>query len=521
MALVEIEAGPHRVTAAITRDAVEELGLAEGVEATAMVKATSVMVERGGGRRRRARRALASALACSPRCGRRMRRRQLGRGREHDRGGGELVVSAAASLEPAFTAYAEAAGIDAKQSFAGSDDLAAQIRQGVTPGRLRRRQHQPPRRPLRRGPGLQAGRLRHQHAGARGARGLADRLARRPDRRDVTLAIGDEGVPVGDYTREVLARPADTGVGGDPRQRALARARRRRDRRQAHPGRGRRRLRLRHRRGRHRRRADRDRPARRSCSPTSPTAPRWSKGAENPEGAQSFIDGLLEGDGADALARRPASGRRRELSDDAAGPSRSCCSPRSRSRSLFLILPIVAIFADTAPADLIDSLGSDASRDALWLSLQTTLAALVVIVVVGTPAAYLLATREFRGKALVTTAIELPLVLPPAVAGIGLLAAFGPEGIFGSALDDAGIELVLQTAGRDRRADLRRRALLPAPGAGGVRGGRPRPARRGAHARRRRGAGVLARRDPLRRRRDRRPGWRSPGAGRWASSGRR
>jgi molybdopterin-binding protein len=49
MALVEIEAGPHRVTAAITRDAVEELGLVEGVEATAMVKATSVMVERGVG----------------------------------------------------------------------------------------------------------------------------------------------------------------------------------------------------------------------------------------------------------------------------------------------------------------------------------------------------------------------------------------------------------------------------------------------------------------------------------------
>jgi molybdopterin-binding protein len=47
MALVEIEAGPHRVIAAITRDAVEELGLAPGVEATAAVKATSVMVERG------------------------------------------------------------------------------------------------------------------------------------------------------------------------------------------------------------------------------------------------------------------------------------------------------------------------------------------------------------------------------------------------------------------------------------------------------------------------------------------
>jgi molybdate transport system permease protein len=114
---------------------------------------------------------------------------------------------------------------------------------------------------------------------------------------------------------------------------------------------------------------------------------------------------------------------------------------------LFLVLPVVAIFANTAPGELIDSLGSDASREALWLSLKTTVAALVVIVVIGTPAAYLLATREFRGKAAVMTAIELPLVLPPAVAGIGLLAAFGPNGIFGSALEDAGIELVLQTAG--------------------------------------------------------------------------
>ncbi len=46
MALVEIEAGPHRITAAITRDAVEELGLVEGARATAAVKATSVMIER-------------------------------------------------------------------------------------------------------------------------------------------------------------------------------------------------------------------------------------------------------------------------------------------------------------------------------------------------------------------------------------------------------------------------------------------------------------------------------------------
>lgn len=114
---------------------------------------------------------------------------------------------------------------------------------------------------------------------------------------------------------------------------------------------------------------------------------------------------------------------------------------------LFLVLPIVAIFADTAPDELIAALGESQARDALWLSLQTTLAAVAVIVVIGTPAAYLLATREFRGKAAVITAIELPLVLPPAAAGIGLLAAFGPEGILGGSLERAGIALVLETAG--------------------------------------------------------------------------
>jgi molybdate transport system permease protein len=114
---------------------------------------------------------------------------------------------------------------------------------------------------------------------------------------------------------------------------------------------------------------------------------------------------------------------------------------------LFLILPVVAIFADTSPGTLIDSLGSEVSRDALWLSLKTSLAALALIVAFGTPAAYLLATRSFRGRSLIVTAIELPLVLPPAVAGIALLAAFGPKGVFGAALDDAGIRLVLETAG--------------------------------------------------------------------------
>jgi molybdate transport system permease protein len=113
----------------------------------------------------------------------------------------------------------------------------------------------------------------------------------------------------------------------------------------------------------------------------------------------------------------------------------------------FLTLPLVALFVDTTPRRLIGSLDDPGVADALWLSLRTTLLAVGVIVVVGTPAAYLLATRRFRGRDVVVTLIELPLVLPPAVAGVALLAALGPQGLVGGALEDAGVRLVLETAG--------------------------------------------------------------------------
>jgi molybdate transport system permease protein len=114
---------------------------------------------------------------------------------------------------------------------------------------------------------------------------------------------------------------------------------------------------------------------------------------------------------------------------------------------VFLTLPIVAIFVDSTPAGLIDSLGDPGALDALWLSLRTTAISIAIILLVGTPAAYLLATRSFRGRAALVTLIELPLVLPPAVAGIALLAAVGPAGILGGAIEAAGIELSLTTAG--------------------------------------------------------------------------
>jgi molybdate transport system permease protein len=113
----------------------------------------------------------------------------------------------------------------------------------------------------------------------------------------------------------------------------------------------------------------------------------------------------------------------------------------------FLTLPVVAIFVDTSPRELLGSLDDPVARDALRLSLETTSISIALILLVGTPAAWFLATRRFRGRAIAITLVELPLVLPPAVAGIALLAAVGPSGILGGAVSDAGVQLVLETAG--------------------------------------------------------------------------
>ncbi len=114
---------------------------------------------------------------------------------------------------------------------------------------------------------------------------------------------------------------------------------------------------------------------------------------------------------------------------------------------VFLTVPVAGIFVNVPPGELLASLGEEGSLEALHLSLQATALALAIIVVAGTPAAYLLATRSFRGRSLAVTLVELPLVLPPAVAGIALLAALGPEGLLGGLLADAGVQLVFQTAG--------------------------------------------------------------------------
>ena len=113
----------------------------------------------------------------------------------------------------------------------------------------------------------------------------------------------------------------------------------------------------------------------------------------------------------------------------------------------FLLLPMLALFFRISPAALLDALASDVALDALWISLKTGLIAHFFVLLVGTPAAYFLATKRFRGRGVLITLVELPLVLPPAVAGIALLALFSRYSLLGERLDAFGIRIPLtQTA---------------------------------------------------------------------------
>jgi molybdate transport system permease protein len=104
----------------------------------------------------------------------------------------------------------------------------------------------------------------------------------------------------------------------------------------------------------------------------------------------------------------------------------------------FLLLPLVAIFTQGSIRAGFEQPGA---WTALRISLETSTVSLGLMILFGTPIAFLLATTDMPGKTLLTTLFELPLVLPPAVAGLGLLMAFGRFGLLGSELSALGIEL--------------------------------------------------------------------------------
>ncbi|MBX0327891.1 ABC transporter permease [Oscillochloris sp. ZM17-4] len=112
---------------------------------------------------------------------------------------------------------------------------------------------------------------------------------------------------------------------------------------------------------------------------------------------------------------------------------------------VYLLLPILALITRIDPAALMANLISPELGQAIGLSITTTACSTALGLTLGTPLAYLLARRRFRGRSLLDTLVELPMVLPPSVAGIALLIAFGRRGMIGGWLDDLGLSLAFTT----------------------------------------------------------------------------
>jgi molybdate transport system permease protein len=114
---------------------------------------------------------------------------------------------------------------------------------------------------------------------------------------------------------------------------------------------------------------------------------------------------------------------------------------------LFLVaLPLAGLLFTASPRALLAGLGDPLVGPAARLTLLTTTASVLFVVACGTPLAWLLAGRRSRPWRLLETALELPVVLPPAVAGVALLLAFGRRGLLGPALSALGIGLPFSRA---------------------------------------------------------------------------
>jgi molybdate transport system permease protein len=112
---------------------------------------------------------------------------------------------------------------------------------------------------------------------------------------------------------------------------------------------------------------------------------------------------------------------------------------------VLLSLPLLALVLRSAGREFFTYALSETALAALKLSLSTSLISVAVTLLVGTPLAYILARWEFRGQVAIELLIDLPVVLPPYVAGLALLIAFGRQGIFGSWLASFGLSLPFTT----------------------------------------------------------------------------
>ncbi|WP_243831937.1 ABC transporter permease [Naumannella halotolerans] len=113
--------------------------------------------------------------------------------------------------------------------------------------------------------------------------------------------------------------------------------------------------------------------------------------------------------------------------------------------AVFVILPLVAIVARVNWSEFGSLISSESSRAALWLSLQTSSASMIICVLLGVPLAFALARTSFPGQDLLRSVVLLPLVLPPVVGGIALLYTYGRLGLLGRYLEAFGLSISFTT----------------------------------------------------------------------------
>lgn len=111
----------------------------------------------------------------------------------------------------------------------------------------------------------------------------------------------------------------------------------------------------------------------------------------------------------------------------------------------FIVVPLASLFFHLEPHDIVVALQTTAAQQALRLSIVTTCISLAITLLLGTPLAYILDRANFPGRALVDAVVDLPIVVPPAVAGLALLLAFGRNGTFGPLFGALGIQLSFST----------------------------------------------------------------------------
>lgn len=107
----------------------------------------------------------------------------------------------------------------------------------------------------------------------------------------------------------------------------------------------------------------------------------------------------------------------------------------------FLVIPVIALVMRESVGQLLDQAHREQVTEALAVTARTNAIAFALTILVGTPSAYLIGRRRFPGRALVITLVELPVVLPPAVAGLALLVTFGRLGLLGRHLSAWGVDI--------------------------------------------------------------------------------